>query len=148
MIVYLTSGSPFFSCSCKKRIKRSRHRGGIVCLAQLRAKSRLRWLRSARACGRSRNPIHPPLCTPPGRIADGSEHLNVNPVQAENVPIFCPKLRTFHIGRAARAEPPPSARRYVSYLRSLRCWEVMAKRPEGFLRRADRIAGASRSAPP
>ena len=49
------------------------------------------------------------------------EHLNLNPVQAENVPIFCLKFGAEEIGRAARVpkgisfghEPPPTARPYV-----------------------------------
>ena len=49
------------------------------------------------------------------------EHLNVNSVQAENVPIFCLKFGAEEIGRAARVpkgipfghEPPPSAGPYV-----------------------------------
>ena len=30
------------------------------------------------------------------------EHLNLNPVQAENVPIFCLKFTSVNIGRAAK----------------------------------------------
>ena len=49
------------------------------------------------------------------------EHLNLNPVQAENVPIFCLKFGASCIGRAARVpkgisfghEPPPTAKPYV-----------------------------------
>ena len=56
---------------------------------------------------------NPPPCVSPGRIAGGLEHLNLNPVHAENVPIFCMKFATQLIGRAARAEPPPTVKLYV-----------------------------------
>ena len=63
----------------------------------------------------------PPPCGTPGRIAGRLEHLNLDPVHAENVPIFCMKVRLCMIGRAARVpkgipfghEPPPSAWPYV-----------------------------------
>ena len=55
----------------------------------------------------------PPPCRSPGRIAGHSAYFNLNPVQAENVPIFCLKFGAEEIGRAARAEPPPTARPYV-----------------------------------
>ena len=79
----------YFSCSCKKSTKRTVTRGAVS-RAQLRAKSCLRQLRYARACGRSRAP-HTPPCVSPVRIESALEHLNLHPVQAENVPIFCLK---------------------------------------------------------
>ena len=45
----------------------------------------------------------PPPCGTPGRIAGRLEHLNLDPVHAENVPIFCMKVRSCMIGRAASA---------------------------------------------
>jgi len=45
----------------------------------------------------------PPLVYPPAASPQALEHLNLDPVQAENVPIFCLKLDMEHIGRAARA---------------------------------------------
>ena len=39
----------------------------------------------------------PPPCVSPGRIAGSAEHLNLDPVQAENVPIFCLKVRQLRI---------------------------------------------------
>jgi len=44
-----------------------------------------------------------PLVYPPAHIAGSAQHLNLNPVQAENVPIFCLKFGASYIGRAARA---------------------------------------------
>ena len=40
---------------------------------------------------------NPPPCISPGRTASGPEHLNLNPVQAENVPIFCLKVTALKI---------------------------------------------------
>ena len=45
-----------------------------------------------------------PLVYPPARIESALENLNLNSVQAENVPIFCLKVRFSGIGRAALAE--------------------------------------------
>ena len=46
---------------------------------------------------------NPPPCVSPGRIAGSGLHLNLNPVHAENVPIFCMKFGAVYTGRAARA---------------------------------------------
>jgi hypothetical protein len=49
----------------------------------------------------------PPPCISPGRTAGSAEHLNINPVQAENVPIFCLKFRAFENGWAEIGTFPP-----------------------------------------
>ena len=72
----------YFSCSCKKSTKRSSHKG--------------------RCTSCSRNPSRP-LVYPPAASPVTLEHLNLDPVQAENVPIFCLKFGAVNIGRAARA---------------------------------------------
>jgi len=46
---------------------------------------------------------NPPPCVSPGRIAVSAEHLNLDPVHSENVPIFCMKFGAVYTGRAARA---------------------------------------------
>ena len=94
-------GGPFFSCSCKKRTKRSSLKEALYVLLPQSEPPSLR--------------IHPAASPKP------LEHLNLNPVQAENVPIFCLKFGAEEIGRAARVpkgipfghEPPPTARPYV-----------------------------------
>ena len=58
----------------------------------------------------SRNPSRPLLCTSPGRIAVGAEHLNLNPVQAENVPIFCLKFGAYEDGWAGIGTFPPNCK--------------------------------------
>ena len=57
------------------------------------------------------------------------EHLNLNPVQAENLPIFCLKFTSVNIAGRRERQPPPTAKPYISKLRSLRCWAVVAVRP-------------------
>ena len=49
----------------------------------------------------------PPPCVSPGRIAGSAEHLNLDPVQAENVPIFCLKYGASEIGWAEIGTFPP-----------------------------------------
>ena len=49
----------------------------------------------------------PPPCVSPGRIAIGAAHLNLNPVQAENVPIFCLKYGASEFGWAEIGTFPP-----------------------------------------
>ena len=44
-----------------------------------------------------------PLVYPPAASPAVPEHLNLDSVQAENVPIFCLKFGLYRIGRAARA---------------------------------------------
>ena len=56
-----------FSCFGKKRAKRSRHKG------------------RCNACSRNHSR---PLVYPPAASPWALEHLNLDPVQAENVPIF------------------------------------------------------------
>ena len=90
-----------------------------------------------------------PLMDPPARIESALENLNLNSVQAENVPIFCLKVRFCHIGRAAFAEQPPAVRPYVRKFWPLRCRAVMVVRVGwGIQGRATSIAGAIDSAPP
>jgi len=43
---------------------------------------------AALSAGQLPRQSRPPLCTPPGRTYDGSEHLNLKPVHSKNVPIF------------------------------------------------------------
>jgi hypothetical protein len=50
---------------------------------------------------------NPPPCVSPGRIAGGLEHLNLNSVQAENVPIFCLKFGASEDGWAEIGTFPP-----------------------------------------
>ena len=69
-----------------------------------------------------------PLRNPRRASPVAPENLNLDPVQAENVPIFCLKERLSRIGRAAFAEQPPPVSPYVCNLRSLRCRAVMALR--------------------
>ena len=59
------------SCVRTRKDQRKRHREGAVCRAPARQ-------------------IRPSLCTYPGRIAARSEHLNLDPEQSKNVPIFAP----------------------------------------------------------
>ena len=47
------------------------------------------------------------LKNPPGRIAVSAEHLNIDPVQAENVPIFCLKAGALEDGWAEIGTFPP-----------------------------------------
>ena len=61
--------------SLNKKVTKELSSRGAERLAQLRTKSRLRRLRSARACGRSRNPIRP-LENLPARYAVSAEQLN------------------------------------------------------------------------
>jgi hypothetical protein len=88
MIVYRMESSLFFSCSCKKRTKRSRHRGGVVCLAPAIQATR-------------------PYVPHPAASPQAPEHLNLNPVQAENVPIFCLKGSASENGWAEIGTFPP-----------------------------------------
>ena len=49
----------------------------------------------------------PPPCVSPGRIAIGAAHLNLDSVQAENVPIFYLKAGAFEDGWAEIGTFPP-----------------------------------------
>ena len=49
----------------------------------------------------------PPPCVSPGRIAVSAKHLNIDPVQTENVPIFCLKAGAFEDGWAEIGTFPP-----------------------------------------
>ena len=49
----------------------------------------------------------PPPCVSPGRIAGSGSHINLDPVQAENVPIFCQKFGASENGWAEIGTFPP-----------------------------------------
>ena len=50
--------------------------------------------------GTAARQIRPSLCTYPGRTAVGSQHLNLDPEQSKNVPIFALLVRFLIVGRA------------------------------------------------
>ena len=64
----------------------------------------------------SRNPSRPLLCTSPGRIAGNWSHLNINPVQAENVPIFCLKFGAYEDGWAKIGTFSPCCKNHKALL--------------------------------
>ena len=49
----------------------------------------------------------PPPCVSPGRIAGRWSHLNIDPVQAKNIPIFCLKFGSSENGWAEIGTFPP-----------------------------------------
>jgi len=73
----------------------------------------------------------PPPCVSPGRIAGSWSHFNLDSVQAENVPIFCLKITSVNIGRAASAAAAANSKTIRLFFSSLRCWAVVAVRPGG-----------------
>ena len=106
MIVYRQIGSYSFLAPARKEPKEAGAKGA-VCLAHLRAKSRpLGGCAPKRACGRSRNPSRP-LAYPPAASPQAPEHLILNPVQAENILIFCLKDGASENGWAEIGTFPP-----------------------------------------
>ena len=76
------------SCTRQESNQRSWHRGGVVCLAPA--------IQSTR-----------PYVPHPAASPVVPEHLNLNSVHAENVPIFCMKYGAFEDGWAEIGIFPP-----------------------------------------
>ena len=74
MIVYRSSDYLFFSCFLQEKNQKKQAQGALSCRAPARQRR--------------------PLVNPPSRIAGSLWHLNLDPVQAENVPILCLKCDT------------------------------------------------------
>ena len=76
------------SCTRQESNQRSWHRGGVVCLAPASQATR-------------------PYVPHPAASPEALEHLNLDPVHAENVPISCMKFSAFEIGWAGIGTFPP-----------------------------------------
>ena len=91
----------------------------------------------------SRNPSRPlvyPLAASPSAL----EHLNLHPVHAENVPIFCMKFDAMRFGRAARAAAAAnskSIRLTISVVKMLGRYQVRVGR---ILKEGDFDCGSNR----
>ena len=90
-VYLLASTVMYFSCFAKKSTKRRRPRGVEAVRSRAQSQRIMVWLPLAIILIRESLRGAPPLGTPRRALTKVPEHLNLDPVQAKNVPIFCLK---------------------------------------------------------
>ena len=104
MIVYFTIGFYVFFLLLQEKNQKKQAKGAL----------------NARSSRTGAAPFGNPRHASPQAL----EHLNIDPVQAENVPIFCLKSASVNIGRAARASAAANSKTIRLFFRSLRCGQL------------------------